>query len=61
MKLIKKSTALFMALIMTFNFSVFGIFQAYAHDAMLDVTYDDCMDEQISDGIDEMWYALNTS
>ena len=34
--------------------------KVYAHEAMLDVDYDNCVDST-SDGIDEMWYSLNSN
>ena len=35
--------------------------QVYAHDALLNVEYDDCIYNLNGDGIDEMWYTLNNS
>lgn len=61
MKSNKKLVALIMAMVMFVNFSIFGTIQVFAHDAMLNVDYDDCLYEIDSDGIYEMWYALNKS
>ena len=47
-----------MALIII-NVSVFGSIQVFAHDAMLDVDYDNCIHDASGDGIDETWYILN--
>jgi len=33
--------------------------QVYAHDALLDVEYDDCIYDVYGDGIDEMWYSFD--
>ncbi len=59
MKYNKKLIALIIAILMIVNFSIFGTIQVFAHDAMLNVNYDDCLYEIGSDGIYEMWYALN--
>lgn len=32
--------------------------RVFAHDAMLDVIYDDCVNDESSDGINETWYTL---
>ena len=58
MKFKKKFVALIMVLIIILNFSVFGTIQVFAHDEMLDVTYDNCQADVNGDGIDEMWYIL---
>lgn len=34
---------------------------AYAHNAMLDIDYDDCEGDANSDGINETWYCLDSS
>lgn len=34
--------------------------QVFAHDALLDVEYDDCIYDLYGDGIDEMWYKLDS-
>ena len=44
---------------MIVNFFVFGVIQVFAHNAMLDVDYDNCVSSVENDGIDEMWYVLN--
>ena len=59
MKFNERFIAFIMALIMVVNFSILGTIQVFAHDAILDVEYDDCIYETGTDGIDEMWYALN--
>ena len=39
-----------------------GLFPVYAHESIIDVNYDNCiLDEHNSDGIDEMWYILESS
>lgn len=55
---IKKTTALIMAFLVTVNFFIVGTFQSSAHEAMLNVDYDDCVMGKNTDGIDEMWYVL---
>lgn len=35
-----------------------GVVQVFAHSALLDVVYDDCIAEKDGDGIDEIWYDL---
>ena len=46
---------------MVVNFSIFGAIHVFAHAAMLNVDYDDCVYEIGTDGINEMWYVLNKS
>ena len=58
MKSSKISVAFILALIII-NVSVFGSIQVFAHDAMLDVDYDNCQKDLNGDGINEMWYILN--
>ena len=59
MKSNKKLVALVMAIVMVVNFSIFGAIQVFAHDAMLNVDYDDCKGVNGSDDIDETWYVLD--
>ena len=59
MKSNKKLVALIMAIVMVVNFSIFGAIQVFAHDAMLNVDYDDCKGVNGSDDIDETWYVLD--
>ena len=59
MKSNKKFVALIMALLIVVNFSIYGTLQVFAHDEMLDVTYDNCQADEGNDGIDELWYALS--
>ena len=59
MKLKKRLIALVLALVIIVNFSMFGAITAFAHNAMLDVEYDSCIENPDSDGIDEMWYVLD--
>ena len=47
--------SLIMALILVLNFSLSGAIQAFAHSAILEVEYDNCVAEKDSDSIDEMW------
>lgn len=61
MKHIKKFTATLMACSLVFHVVLFGILQAFAHEAMLDVSYDVCIDVPNDDGINEMWYVINTT
>ncbi len=58
MKNTKKFITVLMTTVLLFNFFTFNIFPTYAHDAMLDVIYDVCI-ESIGDGIDELWYVVN--
>lgn len=58
MKFKKKFVAFIMVLMIVLNFSVFGTLQVFAHDEMLDITYDNCRADKDGDGIDEMWYIL---
>ena len=59
MKLNKRFIAFIMAIVMVVNFSILGAIQVFAHDAMLDVDYDDCIYEIGADGINETWYILD--
>ena len=59
MKSNRKFIALIMAIVMIVNFSIFSAIKVFAHDAMLNVDYDDCTGINGSDGIDETWYALD--
>ncbi len=58
MKLTKKIVSLFMVLTILFGFSVIS---THAHEALLEVDYDNCVASEFEDGIDEAWYILNTS
>jgi hypothetical protein len=69
MKIETKFVAIIIALVLFINFYTSSIINAYAHEAMLDVKYDNCgVEEDESnpgkalsegDGIDEMWYVLS--
>ena len=58
MKIIVKKLSLVLILVMIFSFSNFSLLQTFAHDAMLEVEYDNCIASKTGDSIDEMWYAL---
>ena len=61
MKFNRKLVSLALILVTILNFSIIGSIPISAHDAILDVTYDDCViDENNSDGINEIWYILDT-
>lgn len=55
----KRFGAFVLALIIITNVSILGAIQVFAHDAMLNVDYDDCIYEIGADGINETWYILN--
>ena len=59
MKHIKKALTIFIALLVFVNFSALGVIQVFAHAALLEVSYDDCVALNKKDGIDETWYILN--
>lgn len=59
MKLNRKIIAYIMAIVMVVNFFVWGTVKVFAHNAMLDVNYDNCKYEIYADGINEAWYVLN--
>lgn len=61
MKLNRKIIAYIMAIVMVVNFFVWGTVKVFAHNAMLDVNYDNCKDEIYADGINEAWYVLNAN
>ena len=54
----KKATVLLLTFVTTITCSIFSSTHAFAHDALLNVTYDDCINVKNSDGINEMWYDL---
>lgn len=58
MKIKKKYIGLFTAVLLILNVCVFGAICASAHSALLNVEYDDCVDDEYDDGVDEMWYAF---
>lgn len=45
--------------IMVVNCFILGTIQSFAHDAILNVDYDDCIPGNNFDGIDEIWYVLH--
>ncbi len=49
-----------MILIMLMNFSVISTIQCFAHDAKLNVNYDNCEMDPEGDGINEAWYTLTS-
>ena len=61
MKLNKKIVAIIMSLITIINLSIFSVFQVFAHSAILDVEYDNCIASNNADGINEAWYVLNST
>ena len=58
MKLFKKIISAITALILIVNFSVFGVFKAFANVAMPDVDYYSCLADKDGAGILETWYIL---
>ncbi len=58
MKLYRRIFTIIMSVIMLANFC---IFQAFAHQVTLEVSYDNCIVDDNNDGIDERWYRLNIS
>ena len=59
MKFSRKIISLTMVLMIILNLSIISSIPITAHEAILDVTYDACViDENNSEGINEMWYAL---
>lgn len=61
MKLIQKGFSLVIVLVVLANFPLFCIVQVTAHDAMLEVAYDNCVYVSSDDGIDEAWYVLDNT
>lgn len=59
MKSIKNIIISFIAIVIAINFTLFSNTIVFAHSSILNVVYDDCVDERFKDGIDEMWYVLN--
>ena len=47
-----------MTMLIIFHFITSALIPVFAHSTMLGVMYDDCIDDDMGDGIDEMWYAL---
>ena len=60
MKIRIRLGAVFMALIVVLNCLMIGFIAVSAHNAMLEVSYDDCV-KSSGDGDDETWYILNNS
>ncbi|MBQ7389669.1 MAG: hypothetical protein IJW02_01030 [Clostridia bacterium] len=58
MKFKKRLLALITTLAVVLHFIGVTAIQAFAHEAMLDVNYDDCIGDIDDDGINEMWYFL---
>ena len=56
MKILKKILVIITAFTVAFSLSLFFVVDALAHDNMLQITYDDCVDS--SDDMDEIWYVL---
>ena len=59
MKLKKKSATSFISVIMVLCLLANSPLSVFAHDAILDVDYSQCIDDD-GDGIDEMWYVLES-
>lgn len=59
MKFCQKLISLILSLLICVSFSLFSVTNISAHNAMLEVTYDDCEYCNPGDGIDETWYVLN--
>ena len=59
MKLSRKWITLILTLIMVVNVFFISAIPTAAHPALLDVSYDDCVDVANGDGIDEVWYILD--
>ena len=62
MKYSKKIISLTITIAIVFNIFMLSDIKAMAHEAMLDVEYDNCITHESNqvpeDGIDEMWYGL---
>lgn len=54
----RKLVSVILAIIMIANLSIFSIIPIFAHDAMLEVYYDTCIESTDSDSVNEMWYVL---
>ena len=52
----RRLISLILALLIIVNVSLLGVLTAFAHEASLDVEYDDCFDSE--NAMSEMWYAL---
>ena len=61
MKLNKKIVACVIALIIIVNFSTTYFLPVYAHNTLLDIEYDVCVKNTEGDGIDEIWYCLEST
>ncbi len=59
MKLSRKWITLILTLIMVVNVFFISAIPTDAHPALLDVSYDDCVDVANGDGLDELWYILD--
>lgn len=59
MKSYRKYVALSLALMTIINVLVFCTIQAFAHDAILNVDYDNCASDPNDDDINKMWYVLD--
>jgi len=60
MKLKKKTATLFTSVIMILCLLANSSLSIFAHNAVLDVNYSPCTDDNGGDGIDEMWYVLES-
>ena len=60
MKFRKVFLSITLTLAIAINLISASAIPAFAHNAILSVNYDDCIDNYAGDGIDEMWYALNS-
>lgn len=60
MNKIKKLTTIGIFLFIITFMSTCGLTQVFAHETMLDVEYDKCINSS-GDGIDEMWYKLDNN
>lgn len=56
----KKSILVVVSILMIACIVSVGIVPTFAHDQILNVVYDDCVYAVDAEGIDEMWYSLNS-
>ena len=58
MRFTRKLIILIVVLVSFTNSFCFGPLLVFAHNELLDISYDDCVGNKEGDGIDEMWYVL---
>lgn len=61
MKFNRKFIALILTLIMVINLPIIGSIPIFAHELMLNVSYDDCIGAVASDSVDEEWYTITAT